>query len=339
MAINLPNSITLIRIIFIPLFVVLFYSPLRYGKLLSTAVFLLLSLTDFIDGYLARKRKQETDVGKILDPIADKLLIATALILLIGRGAELWMALIIIIREALLTAIRLLIVGQNVVVAASWLGKLKTISQIIAITAALLGFPFAYWLMLIAVILTLISGIDYLIAIKRMTGNKIINIPNTITFIRLILIIPFVLFVRQNEISSAIVCFVTIALLDRVDGFFARIAKQRTKVGEIFDTLADWIIILVSLLTGILLGYISGAIIWIAGVSIAITSAAKLIYFKRKEDSASTLLGKITIGMAYLTVISYLIPLSYKEYVGWATIASSAATTLYFLIKAFRNSS
>src|SRR3989338_8741700 len=160
---NVPNSITLLRIAFIPVFVVLLLSSFPYSNLIAAALFLLLSLTDFIDGYLARKRGQVTDVGKILDPIADKLLISIVLVLLIGRGVEWWMALAIIIREVLLTAIRLVMLGNGVVIAASWLGKLKTISQIVAITAVLIHFPLSYWLMLGAVIITLVSGFDYMI--------------------------------------------------------------------------------------------------------------------------------------------------------------------------------
>jgi CDP-diacylglycerol---glycerol-3-phosphate 3-phosphatidyltransferase len=335
---NLPNSITLLRIALIPLFVLLMLSSFPNSKWYAAALFLLLSLTDFIDGYLARKHKKVTDAGKILDPIADKLLIITALLLLVGRGVEWWMALAIIIREALLTAIRLVIFKEDVVVAASWLGKVKTISQIVAIIAALINFPYTFWLMWAALITTLVSGIDYLIAIRKSTGNAVVNLPNFITFLRLLLLIPFCMLIRDGNATLALICFAIIALLDRIDGIFARISKQQTKFGEIFDTVADWIVIITSFSLGIIFGYINGPMLWAAGFIVLLLALSKLLYSRKKQDSSSSALGKITVGAAYAGIASYIISFPYSDYLAWATLFFAILAMLSFLFKAFRKS-
>jgi len=160
-----PNQITFIRILLIPIFVMFLMLELPYKNYIAAFIFILLSLSDAIDGYIARKHKQITGIGKIIDPIADKLLIGAALIFLIGR-IQLWMAVVIIARELIITIARLLFLPKKVI-SASILGKIKTISQIVAIVAVILNAPFNWWLMLIAVIITVISGLDYLIKMVR----------------------------------------------------------------------------------------------------------------------------------------------------------------------------
>src|SRR5574341_101468 len=121
------NVVTLIRIAFIPLFVIVLYIPFRYQNWIAALVFCAIASTDALDGWLARKHKQVTKFGAVFDPLADKLLVTAALIFLIGQGVEAWMAYVIIAREFLVTGLRL--VAENVL-HASWLGKLKTLSQI-----------------------------------------------------------------------------------------------------------------------------------------------------------------------------------------------------------------
>ncbi len=164
---NTPNKITIMRILLIPIFITLFYIKIRYIDYIAAAVFILLALTDALDGYLARKHKQITNLGKLIDPLADKLLISAALIFLIGRGVPNWMAFTIIAREFAVTGLRLSAQSKQITIHASRWGKTKTISQIVAIVAVLIDFPLNYYIMLIAVILTVISGIDYFIKARK----------------------------------------------------------------------------------------------------------------------------------------------------------------------------
>jgi CDP-diacylglycerol--glycerol-3-phosphate 3-phosphatidyltransferase len=178
--VNLPNRITVLRILLVPL-ILLFMLPMpqlgiftgwnqfisKSGNLIAFALFALASLTDLIDGHVARKLKLVSNLGKFLDPIADKLLVVSVLIALAQQGRLNALPLIIIIfREFMVTGIRLAASDKGVVIAASNLAKVKTVSQIIAILI-ILGERFWWsWLgdaaMMIAVVLTLISGIDYL---------------------------------------------------------------------------------------------------------------------------------------------------------------------------------
>lgn len=329
---NAPNLVTLLRIALIPLFVLLFFSPWGYAGLLAAALFLLLSLTDFIDGYLARKRRQVTDFGKLLDPIADKLLISTALVLLIGRGVEWWMALIIIIREVLLTALRLYIVKKDIVIAASWLGKIKTVSQIVAITAALIGAPLVYWLMIAAVILTLASGIDYLIAIRKATGNEIVNIPNTITFSRMMLFIPLIMFIRGGNLTWALVCFALFVAMDKLDGISAGIMKQKTKLGEMLDSFTDWFVPSLTLLSLIFFGYIFRFFLWVLIITAALLALSKMSYARKRKGTFSTPMGKINVGLGYVSILCFLIPFAYSYMVLWIFIGSCYISIAYFFL-------
>ncbi|MBN2112308.1 CDP-diacylglycerol--glycerol-3-phosphate 3-phosphatidyltransferase [Candidatus Woesearchaeota archaeon] len=169
---NLPNKITLARIVLIPIFIVILNLPIKYREFLAAAVFIVLSLSDALDGYLARKRKEVTNLGKFIDPLADKLLVTAALIFLIGHGVEPWMAFLIIAREFAVTGLRILAASKNVVISAKKMGKLKTISQIIAVIAVLLDSEFAWHIMLVAVVFTVVSGVDYFVAAKKLLNEK-----------------------------------------------------------------------------------------------------------------------------------------------------------------------
>jgi CDP-diacylglycerol---glycerol-3-phosphate 3-phosphatidyltransferase len=165
---NLANKITIARIMLVPVFVVVFSMNI-YA---AAAVFLLASATDKLDGYVARKYNQITNLGKLLDPLADKLLIAAALILMVNEhliGA--WIAAIIIGREFVITGIRIVASSQGIALQADQFGKIKMVFQVIAITAVLLdNFPFSFLtdlpvdqaLMVIALGLTIYSGYNYI---------------------------------------------------------------------------------------------------------------------------------------------------------------------------------
>ena len=165
---NLANTITIGRIVLIPVFILVLYLPINHSNIIAAAVFILISLTDALDGYVARKRNEITSFGKFADPIADKLLVSAALIFLIGHGVEAWMAFAIIAREIMIGGIRLVAAVKGKVIHASGLGKIKTVSQIIGIVAVLLGSYFAWWIMLIATLFTIISGLEYTVKFSEL---------------------------------------------------------------------------------------------------------------------------------------------------------------------------
>ncbi|MYL23896.1 CDP-diacylglycerol--glycerol-3-phosphate 3-phosphatidyltransferase [Vreelandella massiliensis] len=170
---NIPNILTLIRVAFIPLLVVLFYLPFSWSMPLAAGLFALASITDWLDGYLARRWNQSTPFGAFLDPVADKLMVAIALALLIERF-DTWLltlpALVIIGREIVISALRewMAEMGKRGSVAVSWIGKLKTTLQMVAILI-LITFPPGHSLsilgittLFVAAALTLWSMIQYL---------------------------------------------------------------------------------------------------------------------------------------------------------------------------------
>ena len=174
---NLANKITLLRICLIPLFIIFMLAPIRYGTLMAVIVFVAAASTDSLDGYIARKRNEITNFGKFIDPLADKLLVTSALVCLVETGKVPSAAAIITIsREFVITGFRLLAVTEGIVIAASWWGKIKTISQIVAITVLILdnfpfryiGIPFDQIALYISVIITVISGVDYIIKNKNL---------------------------------------------------------------------------------------------------------------------------------------------------------------------------
>ena len=140
---NLPNKITIFRMLLVPIFVLCFFSNFRFGFLASVVIFIIASVTDTLDGYIARKRNQVTNFGTLMDPLADKLLVVAALISFVERGLiRAWFAIFIISRELLVTGIRMLACGSGVIISAGIWGKIKTISQIIAIILVFIDYGF-----------------------------------------------------------------------------------------------------------------------------------------------------------------------------------------------------
>lgn len=179
---NIPNKISISRILLIPVFILLMTINFDWGELnigdvslpvnhlVGALIFIFAAATDWLDGYYARKYDLITNLGKFLDPLADKLLVSAALILLVEIGlAPAWIVIIIISREFAVTGLRLVAAGEGIVLAASNMGKLKTVTQLLAISVLLLhnfpfsfiGFPFGTIILYLAMIITVISGVEY----------------------------------------------------------------------------------------------------------------------------------------------------------------------------------
>ena len=168
---NLPNKLTILRVILIPFFV----AALLWGwedltfRLVADGIFIIASLTDMLDGKIARKYNLITNFGKFMDPLADKLLVCSALIALVDlKQIPSWIVIIIIAREFVVSGMRLVAASEGIVIAAGWWGKFKTTFQMLMIIVMVANLPFTWWfilgqvLMWIAFALTLISMIDYL---------------------------------------------------------------------------------------------------------------------------------------------------------------------------------
>ena len=168
---NLPNALTLLRILAVPVVVVALLAEVPDGDLLAGIVFAAAAFTDGLDGYIARRRGDVTDFGKLMDPLADKLLVVAALVSLVALDRlAAWVAMVIIARELAVTGMRAVAVEQGVVIAASWLGKLKTALQIAAIIALIAVDPATLAVDLLvyaAVAITVLSGVDYFFGVRR----------------------------------------------------------------------------------------------------------------------------------------------------------------------------
>jgi CDP-diacylglycerol--glycerol-3-phosphate 3-phosphatidyltransferase len=185
---NLPNALTLSRIFFVPLLVVVLLTKFEGRQVIglpkdvvAAAIFALASMTDWLDGYLARRRKQITALGQMMDPLADKLLTSAAFISLVQmEKAPAWMVAVIIGRELAVTALRSIGYTRGINMPASPLGKVKMVSEVVAILALILGRehlgpmlylvgPLALWA---AVVLAVVSGVDYYRKFLRAQGQK-----------------------------------------------------------------------------------------------------------------------------------------------------------------------
>lgn len=190
---NLPNKLTTTRLVLVPLLVIIylfpysnfninlpilyvFSTPLSLVDIISFVIFLVASVTDYLDGYLARKNNQVTTFGKFIDPIADKLIVNNALLLLTYSGEiSVLVPIIMISRDTIVDAIRMVATSKNKVLSASYLGKAKTMTQMIAICILLLNnvifnelsIPMGQIMIIIATIISIVSGVDYLVKNKE----------------------------------------------------------------------------------------------------------------------------------------------------------------------------
>ncbi|MCH5266777.1 MAG: CDP-diacylglycerol--glycerol-3-phosphate 3-phosphatidyltransferase [Lachnospiraceae bacterium] len=168
---NLPNKITMLRVIMIPFFVAFMLVPgIPFGKYIAVGIFILASLTDTLDGYLARKYNLISNFGKFMDPLADKLLVSSALICFVAlHTMPAWVVIIIISREFIISGFRLVASDAGVVIAASWWGKVKTVVQMVMSVVLILNFDISVFhileqvLIYSALVLTVVSLVDYLV--------------------------------------------------------------------------------------------------------------------------------------------------------------------------------
>jgi CDP-diacylglycerol--glycerol-3-phosphate 3-phosphatidyltransferase len=165
---NLPNKLTVLRVAAIPVIVALLLIDLAACRIAATALFILACLTDWLDGYIARRQGIVTVFGKFLDPVADKLLVLCTMITLAGLGQlPAWVCVVVLFRELMVDGLRLIAVQKGVVIAAGKLGKIKTVSQMLLVTVVLLNIQTLsdLWidcaLIILAVIMTVWSGTDY----------------------------------------------------------------------------------------------------------------------------------------------------------------------------------
>lgn len=183
MKMNVPIYLTCFRVILIPFFIIAFYLPFSFSPFLTTLIFFIAGITDWFDGYLARRWKQTTRFGAFLDPVADKVMVAVALVLVVEHYSVFWMtlpAIIMISREIIISALRewMAEVGERGVVAVSWLGKVKTTAQMFALGGLLWRYnPLmeitAIVLLYIAAILTVWSMVQYLKVAKGSLLDKV----------------------------------------------------------------------------------------------------------------------------------------------------------------------
>jgi CDP-diacylglycerol--glycerol-3-phosphate 3-phosphatidyltransferase len=186
---NLPNKLTILRVILIPVFII-FLIKEYYN--ISGILFVVACITDALDGYLARKYHLITDLGKILDPLADKLLIASALICLVQLGSIAgWLAIVILARELVVTSLRSIAATKGIIIVAERSGKIKTVLQMLALSVILLrNWPFSIftdlpigdYLLWLAVGMTLYSGIEYMIKNKTLLLPKSSSMKNSPIF-------------------------------------------------------------------------------------------------------------------------------------------------------------
>ena len=178
---NLPNKLTCFRVVLIPFFVFFMMAPFfeGYGNYITLVIFIVASLTDLLDGKIARKYHLVTNFGKFMDPLADKLLVCSAMICLIQTGQlAAWIVIIIISREFIISGFRLIASDNGVVIAASYWGKFKTTFQMLMVITLILNLPYTWFqalgtvLIYVSLALTIISLIDYIVKNKDVLKDQ-----------------------------------------------------------------------------------------------------------------------------------------------------------------------
>ena len=182
---NLPNSITLFRVVLVPVLMVFLLVDIPLGDIIALVIFVVAAASDSLDGYIARRRRQTTVMGAFLDPLADKLLVTAALVSLVSLDElSAWVAMVVIAREFAVSGLRMLSAAQNVVISASKWGKAKTASQMLAVAALIIeprwldpqwtlgGQKITWYLVMLMLVLTVVSGVIYFVHARRQLVGK-----------------------------------------------------------------------------------------------------------------------------------------------------------------------
>lgn len=163
---NTANKLTMLRVIMIPVFLLALYLDFPFNNIIALVIFILASVTDFVDGYIARNFDQITDFGKFMDPLADKLLVISAMLWFVKVGQmEAWVVLVVLAREFAVSGLRMVAAPKGLVIAAAWSGKIKTAATMVCICIMLVPIPEILNTLCVAVILitTVVSGIEYFV--------------------------------------------------------------------------------------------------------------------------------------------------------------------------------
>lgn len=163
---NTANKLTMLRVIMIPVFLLALYIDFAFNNIVALIIFILASVTDFIDGYIARNYDQITDFGKFMDPLADKLLVISAMLWFVEVGQmSAWVVLVVLAREFAVSGLRMVAAPKGLVIAAAWSGKIKTAATMVCICIMLVPIPAILNTLCVAVILitTVVSGIEYFV--------------------------------------------------------------------------------------------------------------------------------------------------------------------------------
>ncbi|HII17139.1 TPA: CDP-diacylglycerol--glycerol-3-phosphate 3-phosphatidyltransferase [Candidatus Woesearchaeota archaeon] len=329
---NLPNALTTFRALAMVPFVWVLFMDFPHKDLVVLAAFLALALTDWLDGHLARKRNQVTDFGKILDPIADKALTLVLFFYLTTLGIPLWMPLVMATREIVMTVMRIAALPYDMVIPASGLGKIKTVSQMLAIPAVLLAVPHAAELVGIAVLVSVISGIDYYLSMSKRIP-EISNLPNTVTMVRFLLLPVGIWAMLSEQMDMAVLTIGLIFLGDKVDGSLAKHLRLETPFGRVFDNITDYIV-----LAGIAVAALFSQLIGLYVLLPLLVPLGGLIFAKARHFRMSDIpypvliVGKLGIVYGYVVVIAILIDFSYKDMMYWAGVAVAYLISLWYVV-------
>ena len=172
---NIANKLTMLRVALIPVFLIILYLGFPYSQYVALVVFILASLTDYADGYLARSRNLVTDFGKFMDPLADKVLVITAMLWFVQTGVlPAWAVALVILREFAVSGMRLIAVEKGRVIAAAWSGKIKTASTMVCLCLLFVPLPaFLNWACVIVIVgTTLWSGVEYFVKNKDVFSGE-----------------------------------------------------------------------------------------------------------------------------------------------------------------------
>lgn len=170
---NTANKLTVFRIILIPIFIYMFFSSFPYSNIISLFIYILAGITDFLDGFIARKYNMQTKAGTVLDPLADKLMLISVLTsLYIKKLIPLWVLIIVIAKEVIMIIVGIILYNKNFIIPSNIFGKLSTIIFYIAICLLILSVNEAIWVIYVALTLSILAFIIYFLIFSKMTKNK-----------------------------------------------------------------------------------------------------------------------------------------------------------------------